>query len=106
MVAERLSHNNAGTVRPTYGHMMANQDDRTRRAIDNGWGQQGVDDQWGRTKNVGPGDQNATELSGPTCFRWKAVSGLTQTLKTELHHVAWQRNVKRVLPTGSRRQPL
>jgi integrase len=36
-VAARLGHNNANTVLKTYGHLVANQDDRTRQAIDRLW---------------------------------------------------------------------
>jgi predicted alpha/beta hydrolase family esterase len=36
-VANRLGHNNANTVLKTYGHLVANHDDRTRQAIDRLW---------------------------------------------------------------------
>jgi Phage integrase family len=36
-VANRLRHNNANTVLKTYGHLVANQDDRTRQAINRLW---------------------------------------------------------------------
>lgn len=36
-VAERLGHENATLVLSTYGHLMANSEDRTRRAIDDAW---------------------------------------------------------------------
>jgi integrase len=36
-VAEQLGHTNAALVLTTYGHLMPNQEDRTRRAIDTAW---------------------------------------------------------------------
>jgi integrase len=36
-VAERLGHENASLVLSTYGHLVANSEDRTRRAIDAAW---------------------------------------------------------------------
>jgi integrase len=36
-VAERLGHHNAGLVLSTYGHLMPDSEDRTRRAVDNAW---------------------------------------------------------------------
>lgn len=36
-VAERLGHENAGLVLSTYGHLMPDSEDRTRRAIDDAW---------------------------------------------------------------------
>lgn len=36
-VAERLGHHNASLVLSTYGHLMPDSEDRTRRAIDNAW---------------------------------------------------------------------
>lgn len=34
-VAERLGHNNASTLLKVYAHVIAGQEDRTRRAMDN-----------------------------------------------------------------------
>jgi integrase len=34
-VAERLGHHNASLVLSTYGHLMPDSEDRTRRAVDN-----------------------------------------------------------------------
>jgi integrase len=36
-VAERLGHQDAGLVLKTYGHLMPDSEDRTRRAIDAAW---------------------------------------------------------------------
>jgi integrase len=36
-VAERLGHDNANLVLSTYGHLMPDQEDRTRKAIDGAW---------------------------------------------------------------------
>jgi hypothetical protein len=36
-VAERLGHHNASLVLSTYGHLMPDSEDRTRRAIDTAW---------------------------------------------------------------------
>jgi len=36
-VAERLSHENATLVRTTYGHLMPDSEDRTRRAVEDAW---------------------------------------------------------------------
>jgi hypothetical protein len=36
-VAERLGHENATLVLKTYGHLMPDSEDRTRRAIDAAW---------------------------------------------------------------------
>jgi len=36
-VAERLGHENATLVLSTYGHLMPDSEDRTRRAIDEAW---------------------------------------------------------------------
>lgn len=36
-VAERLGHDDAGLVLSTYGHLMPNTEDRTRRAVDDAW---------------------------------------------------------------------
>jgi site-specific recombinase XerD len=36
-VAELLDHNNANTLLKTYAHVIAGQEDRTRRAMDNAW---------------------------------------------------------------------
>lgn len=36
-VAERLGHHNAGLVLSTYGHLMPDSEDRTRRAVDSAW---------------------------------------------------------------------
>jgi integrase len=36
-VAERLGHDNGGLVLSTYGHLMPDTEDRTRRAIDDAW---------------------------------------------------------------------
>jgi hypothetical protein len=36
-VAERLGHENATLVLKTYGHLMPDSEDRTRRAIDTAW---------------------------------------------------------------------
>jgi integrase len=35
--AERLGHHNAGLVLSTYGHLMPDSEDRTRRALDSAW---------------------------------------------------------------------
>jgi len=40
-VAERLGHENATLVLTTYGHLMPDSEDRTRRAIDAAWGSAG-----------------------------------------------------------------
>lgn len=37
VVAERLGHENANLVLSTYGHLMPDSEERTRRAIDNAW---------------------------------------------------------------------
>jgi integrase len=39
-VAERLGHSDATLVLTTYGHLMPNQEDRTRKAVDAAWKQQ------------------------------------------------------------------
>jgi integrase len=36
-VAERLGHENATLVLKTYGHLMPDSEDRTRRAVDEAW---------------------------------------------------------------------
>lgn len=36
-VAERLGHDNANLVLSTYGHLMPNSEERTRRAIEDAW---------------------------------------------------------------------
>src|SRR3954464_10990059 len=36
-VAERLGHENATLVPKTYGHLMPDSEDRTRRAVDEAW---------------------------------------------------------------------
>ncbi len=36
-VAERLGHENAQLVLTTYGHLMPDSEDRTRRAVDDAW---------------------------------------------------------------------
>ncbi|HEY6813649.1 MAG TPA: tyrosine-type recombinase/integrase [Propionibacteriaceae bacterium] len=36
-VAERLGHENATLVLTTYGHLLPDSEDRTRRAIDQAW---------------------------------------------------------------------
>jgi hypothetical protein len=38
-VAERLGHDNATLVLSTYGHLLPNQEDRTRKAVDAAWEQ-------------------------------------------------------------------
>ncbi|WP_319459408.1 tyrosine-type recombinase/integrase [Micromonospora sp. RTP1Z1] len=38
VVAERLGHENATLVLPTYGHLMPDSEGRTRRAVDDAWG--------------------------------------------------------------------
>lgn len=40
VVAECLGHDNANLVLSTYGHVMPNNEDRTRKAIDEAWFQQ------------------------------------------------------------------
>ncbi len=49
-VAERLGHENATLVLKTYGHLMPDSEDRTRRAIDAAWSAPSVpqEDQLGR----------------------------------------------------------
>ena len=37
-VAERLGHDDASLVLSTYGHLMPDSEDRTRRAVDAAWG--------------------------------------------------------------------
>ncbi|WP_218938296.1 hypothetical protein [Modestobacter altitudinis] len=37
-VAERLGHDDASFVLATYGHLMPDSEDRTRRAVDAAWG--------------------------------------------------------------------
>ena len=37
MRAERLGHHNTGLVLSTYGHLMPDSEDRTRRAVDSAW---------------------------------------------------------------------
>src|SRR4051812_36897868 len=37
-VAERLGHENATLVLSTYGHLMPDSEERTRRAVDEAWG--------------------------------------------------------------------
>jgi integrase len=41
-VAERLGHENASLVLSTYGHLMPDSEDRTRRAVDEAWSAPGV----------------------------------------------------------------
>jgi integrase len=41
-VAERLGHENAALVLKTYGHLMPDSEDRTRRAIDDAWTSDGT----------------------------------------------------------------
>lgn len=41
-VAERLGHENAQLVLKTYGHLMPDSEDRTRRAVDEAWCVPGV----------------------------------------------------------------
>jgi hypothetical protein len=36
-VADRLGHENASLVLSTYGHLMPDSEERTRRAIDTAW---------------------------------------------------------------------
>lgn len=36
-VAERLGHENANLVLSTYGHLMPDSEERTRRAVDAAW---------------------------------------------------------------------
>jgi len=49
-VAERLGHQNASLVLSTYGHLMPDSEDRTRRAIDTAWeAESGEDADQGRT---------------------------------------------------------
>jgi len=36
-VAERLGHENATLVLTTYGHLLPDSEDRTRRAVDHAW---------------------------------------------------------------------
>jgi hypothetical protein len=36
-VADRLGHENATLVLTTYGHLMPNTEDRTRKAVDTAW---------------------------------------------------------------------
>ncbi|MDT7624663.1 MAG: hypothetical protein QOF99_5564 [Pseudonocardiales bacterium] len=36
-VAERLGHDNANLVLSTYGHLLPNLEDRTRKAVDAAW---------------------------------------------------------------------
>ncbi|GGR84983.1 hypothetical protein GCM10010169_31600 [Micromonospora fulviviridis] len=38
VVAERLGHDNANLVLSTYGHLMPDSEERTRRAVDDAWG--------------------------------------------------------------------
>ncbi|MEO3781074.1 site-specific integrase [Micromonospora sp. B11E3] len=38
VVAERLGHENATLVLSTYGHLMPDSEERTRRAVDDAWG--------------------------------------------------------------------
>jgi hypothetical protein len=38
VVAERLGHENANLVLSTYGHLMPDSEERTRKAIDDAWG--------------------------------------------------------------------
>ncbi|MGC5030163.1 tyrosine-type recombinase/integrase [Micromonospora sp. DT229] len=38
VVAERLGHENAALVLSTYGHLMPDSEERTRRAVDDAWG--------------------------------------------------------------------
>jgi integrase len=37
VVAERLGHENATLVLSTYGHLMPDSEERTRRAVDDAW---------------------------------------------------------------------
>jgi integrase len=48
-VAERLGHENATLVLKTYGHLMPDSEDRTRRAVDEAW-----------SAITGPSEQAAT----------------------------------------------
>jgi hypothetical protein len=43
-VAERLGHETAGLVLSTYGHLLPDSEDRTRRAIDAAWQPSGAID--------------------------------------------------------------
>src|SRR5829696_4137526 len=43
-VAERLGHENATLVLKTYGHLMPDSEDRTRRAVDDAWGAPDISD--------------------------------------------------------------
>ena len=47
-VAEQLGHDNAALVLSTYGHLMPDSEDRTRRAIDEAWSAStdGLDTAW------------------------------------------------------------
>jgi hypothetical protein len=47
-VAERLGHENATLVLTTYGHLMLDSEDRTRRAIDAPWTVDGLETASGR----------------------------------------------------------
>ncbi len=38
VVAERLGHENANLVLSTYGHLMPDSEERTRRTVDDAWG--------------------------------------------------------------------
>jgi integrase len=48
VVAECLGHDNANLVLSTYGHVMPNNEDRTRKAIDEAWIRQpdGLETAW------------------------------------------------------------
>lgn len=56
-VAERLGHENANLVLSTYGHLMPDFEDRTRKAIDSAW----------RAILDGPGG-SATALGRPQLY--------------------------------------
>ena len=44
-VAERLGHENATLVLTTYGHLLPDSEDRTRRAVDDAWRAEPTEDE-------------------------------------------------------------
>lgn len=55
-VAERLGHENATLVLTTYGHVMPDSEDRTRKAVDTAW-----------TMEPDPSGESATAQGRPRC---------------------------------------
>ena len=87
VVAERLGHENAALVLSTYGHLMPDSEERTRRA---------VDDAWSRVPRECPREEGKPV----TCIN-VAVSDV----EAELHHVAVGHHVVLALDADLARRP-